>query len=141
MNAARYALGTAGVLLGLWGVWLISGSADEEELVNLAVWLAAGVLAHDVLVAAVSLVVAAVAATVLPQVARAPATVALVVVGTVTLVAIPFLGRFGASPTNETLLDKNYVAGYLGLVTLVVACAVVSTVIRVRRAPDHTAAR
>ena len=135
MTAARVVLGAGGVLLGLWGVWLIFGSADTADLINIAIWLGAGVLAHDVLIAAITLAVAAVAARLLPEVAKAPVTAALVVVGTVTVVAIPFLGRFGASPTNETLLDRNYVGGYLVLVAIVMVCAAAATVIRMRRPP------
>jgi hypothetical protein len=132
VSAVRYAVGGAGVLLGLWGLWLISGSADADEMVSIGIWLAGGVVAHDVLIAAVTLIVAALATRVLPSVARAPATVGLVVLGTFTVVAIPFLGRFGASATNETLLDRNYVAGYLLVVALVVAAVVVSSLLRPR---------
>ncbi|MGB7450274.1 MAG: hypothetical protein WA892_14270 [Ornithinimicrobium sp.] len=132
MRGLRYAVGAGGVLLGLWGVWLILGSADTADLVDIAIWLAGGVVAHDVLIAAVTLVVAALATRALPDVARAPATVGLVVVGTFTVVAIPFLGRFGASATNETLLDRNYVAGYLIVVAIVVAAVVATSLARAR---------
>ena len=43
---------------------------------------------------------------------RAPAAAAFVVLGSVTLLAIPVLGRFGARPDNPTLLDRHYVAGW-----------------------------
>ena len=48
-----------------------------------------------------------------PRSVRAPAAVALVVLGSVTLLAVPVLGRFGARPDNPTLLDRDYSAGWL----------------------------
>ncbi|MGI8948860.1 MAG: hypothetical protein ACR2FV_12995, partial [Ornithinimicrobium sp.] len=115
----RVVLGALGVLAGLWGVWLILGSADLSDLVNLTIWLGGGIIAHDVGVAAVSLVLAAVGARFLPEASRKPAAAGLVVLGTITVVAIPFLGRFGARASNPTLLDRNYVGGYLAIAALV----------------------
>jgi hypothetical protein len=42
------------------------------------------------------------------------------VLGTVTVVAVPLLGRFGARADNPTLLDRNYLLGWLVLATLTV---------------------
>ena len=42
---------------------------------------------------------------------RAPAVAGLVVLGSVTLLAIPVLGRFGARADNPTLLDRHYGVG------------------------------
>ena len=36
-----------------------------------------------------------------------------VVLGSLTLLAIPVLGRFGERPDNATLLDRNYTVGWL----------------------------
>ena len=44
---------------------------------------------------------------------------ALVVLATVTVTAIPVLGRFGARPDNLTILPRNYVLGWLVLAALV----------------------
>lgn len=129
----RVAIGALGVLAGLWGVWLILGSADLSDLVNLTIWLGGGIVAHDVGVAAVSLVLAVVGARFLPQAARMPAAAGLVVLGTITVLAIPFVGRFGASANNATLLDRNYLGGYLAIVALVVTSVVVASVVRARR--------
>ena len=77
---------------------------------------------HDVVLAPlVILAVAWSARAGCPRPWRAPAVVALVVLGSVTLLAVPVLGRFGARPDNPTLLDRHYVAGWLGLLALVVA--------------------
>lgn len=135
----RLAIGAVGALAGLYGVWLILGSADLSDLINLAIFLGGGIVAHDVGVAAVTLVLAAVGARFLPVAARPPAAAGLVVLGTITVVAIPFLGRFGASASNPTLLDRNYVGGYLAIVALVVIWVVVASVVRARHSRDVAA--
>lgn len=137
----RGVLGGLGVLMGLYAGWLLLGSADGSDLLNLTLWLGGGILAHDVGVAAVSLVVGGLAARWLPDAARLPAAVGLVVLGTITVVAIPFLGRFGASEDNPTLLDRNYLGGYLVIVALVVVAVVVASLVRARRSPDPVTTR
>ena len=57
------------------------------------------------------------------------------VLGAVTLLAVPVLGRFGAQPDNPTLLDRAYGPGWLVLAGLTVLLAVV------RRPPRLRAAR
>ncbi|MGB5936190.1 MAG: hypothetical protein WBG76_10025, partial [Ornithinimicrobium sp.] len=111
--APRIALVALGVALILWGVWLLLGTADGADFINIGLWLGGGVIAHDVVIAAITIAIAALVSRVLPKAAQAPATVGLVVLGAVTLVAIPVLGRFGAREDNPTLLDRNYTAGYL----------------------------
>ncbi|MGB3858350.1 MAG: hypothetical protein WA912_03775 [Ornithinimicrobium sp.] len=144
---ARFALGALGVGIGLWGAWLIFGSADSSDLLSIAIWLGGGIIANDGIIAVVSLVVAAVAMRVLPEPARAPAAVGLVVVGTITVVAIPFLGRFGAREDNPTLLDRNYLAGYGVLVLIVVVAVTAFGLYRMRQTdgdrlePEDSSAR
>jgi hypothetical protein len=129
----RIATGTLGVLLGVYGAWLLLSRQDLDRLTGVAVWLAAGVVLHDFVLAPLVIVAAAVAARLLPSPARGPATVGLVVLGSVTLLAVPVLGRFGARADNPTLLDRPYVAGWLVLAGLVLTGVVVATVLRARR--------
>ena len=49
----------------------------------------------------------------------------VVVLGPVTLVAVPVLGRFGARPDNPTLLDRPYLLGYAVVALLSAAIALV----------------
>ena len=53
-----------------------------------------------------------------------PAAVGLVVLGSVTLLAVPVLGRFGARADNPTLLDRDYLAGWLVRRLVVPRCVV-----------------
>ncbi len=66
---------------------------------------------------------------------RGPVAVGLVVLGTVSLATLPMLGRFGARSDNDTLLDRNYLGGWLVLLSLVVI-GVALAAIRRRTSPD-----
>jgi hypothetical protein len=130
----RLLVGALGVLVGLYGAWLLVSRQDRTQLVGAAKWLVAGVVLHDFVLAPLTLVLVAGAARLLPASHRAPAAVGLVVLGSVTLLAIPVLGSFGAQVHNPSLLDRRYVLGWLVLAALTVACVLVAGARR-RRTP------
>ena len=135
MNAALWSLGSIGVLVAAYGGWLLLTRQAGAQLASAAQWLVGGVVLHDLLLAPVVLVLVAVAARLLPRSARAPAAVLLVVIGSVTLMAVPVMGGFGRRTDNPSLLDRDYVAGWLVLVAILCAAvAVGSSVQRWRRA-------
>ncbi|TGN62948.1 hypothetical protein EXE59_02535 [Nocardioides eburneiflavus] len=133
MSAARWLIGGLGVVLGAYGAWLALTRQDAGQLVEIAVWLAAGVVLHDVVVAGVVLAVVALARRVLPEPWHAPATLGLVVWGGVTLMAVPVLGRFGARPDNPTLLDRPYLGAWAALTVASVLVVAVAGLVRARR--------
>jgi hypothetical protein len=93
-----------------------------------------GVVLHDFVLAPVVLVVVAVVGRLAPKPVRAPAAVLLVVLGSVTLLAVPVLGGFGRRADNASLLDRDYWSGWFVLAgLLVVLVAVGSLVQRWRR--------
>jgi len=63
----------------------------------------------------------ALGASVLPRWIRPAAAAGAVILGTVTIMAIPVLGRFGARVDNSTLLDCPYLLGWLVVAGLVLA--------------------
>lgn len=129
----RWGVGAVGVLVGLYGALLLLTRSDGDQLTSAMVWLAAGVVAHDAVIALVAMVLVGLAVRLPPAAARAPAVVALVVLGPFTLIAVPFLGRFGAKDDNPTLLDRPYVPGFLVVVGLVALAVVVASVVRARQ--------
>ena len=129
----RVLLGGVGVLLGGYGAFLLLSRQDSDQLVNAAIWLASGVVLHDVVLAPVVLALVVVGARIAPVAARVPAATALVVLGAATVLAIPVLGRFGARPDNPTLLDRDYTAGWFALAGVVLLATVVATLVRSRR--------
>ena len=124
----RVLLAVSGLLLGTYGGWLLV--TREDDLVAVATWLLAGVLLHDAVLAVVVLALGALASRLVPARARAPVAVGLVVLGSVTLLAVPVLGRFGADPANPTVLDRDYTAGWLVVAGLTVLVVVVATLVR-----------
>jgi hypothetical protein len=131
VTRSRVALGAVGVLLGLYGAWLLLSRG--HDLWNVVVWLAGGVVLHDAVLSVTVLVLGVLVVRVLPTVAQAPAVVGFVVLGSATLVAVPVLGRFGARPDNATLLDRSYAAGWLVLAGITLVAVVTATLVRSRR--------
>jgi hypothetical protein len=126
VRSARVALVAAGVALAAYGGWLLVSRQDLGQLVEVAAWLAAGVLAHDALLSGFLLALGLLGTRLLGDAWRAAATVALVVWGSLTVVAVPVLGRFGARADNPTLLDRPYLASWLAITGLTVAAVVVA---------------
>jgi len=136
VSPGRAVLGSAGVLLMAYGAWLLLSRQDLERNLDVALWLAGGVLVHDVLLGSVVIVVSLLATRLLPAVARPAAGAGLVVLGSLTVLAVPFLGGFGRenAPDNPTLLDRDYTAGYLALVATVVIVVVLPVLLHSLRA-------
>ncbi len=127
----RWAVGGAGVLVGLYGAYLLL-ELGLSNLVSAVVWLGGGVILHDGVLGP-ALVAAGVAVAALVRgPARAPVTAGLVVLGTVTVTAIPVLTRMGARADNATLLDRHYVWGWLAFAAAT-ALAVAIGVLQGRR--------
>jgi len=137
MRTTRVVVGTIGVVVGAFGVWLLLSRQDVDQLVDAAVWLAAGVILHDGVLAIATLLIGALVLPLLPRAARAPAVVGFVVLGSVTLLAVPVLGRFGARPDNVTLLDRDYVVGWVALAAVIVVTVIVASVLRSRAGGAH----
>lgn len=122
MRGLRFALAAVGIACGSYGGWLLVERRDD--LIAVGTWLIGGVLLHDAVVAPVVILMCLVGAYVLPSKLQREGAVGLVVFGSLTLIGIPVLGRFGAKADNATLLDRNYFLGWLLLGTLTLAgCA------------------
>lgn len=131
MTAVRVVVGAAGALLVAWGLVLLVGMGPQQ-LLAVATWLVGGVVLHDAVLAPVVVGLGVLAATRLTPRLRAPLVGLLVVLGPLTLAAVPVLGRFGARADNPTLLDRPYWTGYLALVALAVVVAAVAARLRLR---------
>lgn len=121
----RLLIGAVGVLAGAFGA-LRFLQLDLPDMVDAVLWLAGGVIVHDAVIAPLTIALTLLATRVLPPQLRTRVMVALVVLATVTLTAVPVLGRFGEKPDNETLLDRNYVVGWLVFAAIVLVVAMVA---------------
>ncbi len=129
----RLAIGTLGVLVGLYGAVLLLTRQDPGQWLEVGIWFGVGVAAHDVALSALVIGACAVGARLLPQAWRAPATIALVVWGTLTVATVPMLTRAGARADNPTLLDRPYAATWWTMSAIVVLLVAAAGYLRARR--------
>jgi hypothetical protein len=136
MTGARVVIGALGLAAAGLGVARLL-ALGPANLVAAATWLVLGVVVHDGLLAPLTVALGVL----LARAARlpGPALTGLTVLGTVTVVAVPVLGRFGERPDNPTLLDRNYVLGWLGLATLTVLCSGIVAAVRRTKGGDDGA--
>ncbi len=124
---SRLLIGLLGVAAAAYGAWLLLAE-DLPDLVDTAVWLAAGVVLHDFVLVPLTLAAGWAATRLLPPRLRAPVAAGLVVLGTLTVVAVPVLGGWGANSDNPTILDRDYPAGW-GVVAVVIVAVVATSVV------------
>lgn len=139
MSAGRWTIGAVGLLVGLYGAWVLWERQEPEQLVTVGKWWVAGVLLHDVAATAVVLLVGWLVTHLVPHVARTPVVVGSVVLATVTVVAVPVLLAYGRKADNPTVLDRHYWIGWCVLAALVLVAVAAATVLRARRGgrPEH----
>ena len=144
MTARRIDLLLSGVLISgglaaaLVGVlhWL---ERPREEIISAAVWfLVPPVLSDLVLLPAIAVIGWVMTRTLAPWV-RLPMQVAAVLSGALLAVAAPFLSRPGLRPDNPTLLNRNYLTGYLTYIAVIMALSATWAWWRHRRAGNRRA--
>ncbi len=132
----RLLLGVVGVAMGAFG-GLRFLQLDFPDIVNAVLWLAGGVVLHDAILAPLTIALTVLLTRVVPASARTRVTVGLVVLVTVTITAVPVLGRFGERPDNATILDRNYTVGWLVFAVLVLVGTLVTGPLARRLRPDR----
>ncbi|MGI8645986.1 MAG: hypothetical protein ACR2JD_06675 [Nocardioides sp.] len=132
----RLALGALGTALGLYGAFLMLSRQQLDDWVEVGTWFVAGVVLHDFVLAPLVLLAGVVLLRILPAAARPASVVGLIVLGSVTLLAIPVLGGFGVKADNPTLFDRNYLAGWLVLAVVVGIGVGVGSWLHVRRTAE-----
>ncbi|MCF6378026.1 hypothetical protein L2K70_10450 [Nocardioides KLBMP 9356] len=136
-KAMRLALGAVGLLVGIYGAVLLLTRQDPRQWLEVAIWFGVGVLAHDVVLSGLLIGVCLLGGRFLPPPWRAPATIALVVWGTLTVATVPVLTRAGARADNATLLDRPYAATWWAMTGIVVVLVAVAGLVRSRRSHEE----
>jgi hypothetical protein len=123
---ARLLIGAIGLAAAAYGAWHLLAQGIPDAL-TAAEWLAAGVVLHDFALVPATLGVCWLGAQLLPAGRRTPVAAALLVLGSLTVLAIPVLGGWGANTDNPTILDRSYGRGWLvvAAVTVLVVLMVV----------------
>ena len=134
MRATRVLLGTAGIVMVLVGAYHLYdiSTRGASRVVSIAVWTVGGVAVHDAVIAPLVVLVGVLLVPRLPSWARAPVTAGLIVLLSVTLLAIPVIGRFGARPDVPSLLDRPYGLLWLAFALVVTVAVVAASLLRRR---------
>lgn len=130
----RVLLGLSGLALMGVGVLELLAFDDVVDLLWLAGWLAAGVFLHDGVLAPATAVAGRYAARRWHIRGRVIPIVAGVSVGSLTLLALPLVGRQGSVAGNPTLLGRDYLVGWASACMLVVLGALLAESVRQVRA-------
>jgi hypothetical protein len=117
----------------LYGAWLVLSRQDPGQWLEVGIWLGAGVVAHDALVSGLVIGLCLAGSRLLPLAWRAPAVIALVVWGGLTITAVPVLTGLGVRADNPTLLDRPYLATWLAISAIVVLLVAAAGFVRSRR--------
>jgi MFS family permease len=130
MRAARSALVALGVLAAAYGGWLLVSRQHGAQVRQVVEWAAAGVILHDAGLAPLALALGWLGDRLLPRRIARVAALAMLLVGTLTIVAIPVLD--GAYATGWLLAAGVPVLGLAGGATI----SLISSTARRRRTPD-----
>jgi hypothetical protein len=137
MTATRVVVGALGLAGAAYGVLQLL-DLGRANLVATGLWLVGGVAIHDGLVAPLAIGVCLVVGRLWRRIPTA-VVVGAIVLATVTVTAVPVLGRFGARPDNATLLDRNYLLGWV--VVALATAAIVAVALVLRRRTTRTGPR
>lgn len=108
ISRTRMVIGTAGVLLGLFGVFRLLTQVPGSDLIELFIWLAAAVILHDGVLAPLTAAFGWGLGRFVPPRARRAITYGLTAAVGVTVVALPEIYRQGTQPAQKALLTQDY---------------------------------
>ena len=111
MKVVRGLLALAGVAIAVTGVYKLFGEG-WSSIAEVVQWLIVGNLLHDALLAPTVGLLGVLLILVSPAWARMPVVTGFLVLGSVTLMAVPVLGNFGNEPSNPSLMNRDYWAGW-----------------------------
>jgi hypothetical protein len=134
-----------GVLVGVpilgFGVWSAFSDRNDTHPFELARWVIASDLAHDLIGAPIIVTVAWLVGRWAPTAIRAPLRFALAASAVLALYSWPFIRGYGRNASVPSLLNRNYATGltvYIAVAWLIAAGWATIAVVRGRcRVSDH----
>ncbi|MGW8361588.1 hypothetical protein ACWGK1_13580 [Streptomyces wedmorensis] len=127
----RYGVGCLGLVLIGIGAWRV---ADQPDPLGVVVWLAGAVVLHDGIIAPLVL---AIGLLLVGRPERGVLRGALVVAGSLVLIALPLLVRPG-EPPNPSALPLPYGRNLVIVLSAVVVAAVAVILVRRRGRPQRS---
>lgn len=131
MKRWRYGLGSAGLVLGLFGAFQLVTQIPFGDLAVLAVWLVGAVIIHDGIVSPLVVAVGWLVSRIVPQRARRYLQAALVTAALVTVIAVPLILREGTQPPSKAILRQHYGANLTVLLSIIAALALCAYAVQV----------
>jgi hypothetical protein len=135
MLAGRIACAAAGIALLLFGLSRLATKVPPGLLVWVGVWLVAALIIHDGVLAPLVIGVGAALRRVVPDRGRRYVQLGLIMVGIITVVALPLAYRRSTQPPSKAMLLQDYVLNWG--VLLGVLCGVTLILYAIRMARDR----
>ncbi|WP_067720014.1 hypothetical protein [Nocardia yamanashiensis] len=135
MTVFRCTLVAFGIAIAAYGIDLLL-EMSAADLKSVALWFVGGILADDLIFGPLAALLGLAGHRLLPARWWPACAVGAFVSLALVLIAVPVLGREGAVPGNDTVLDRNYTLGLC--VALAVVWAGVAIHLITRR--EHAAA-
>jgi hypothetical protein len=133
MKAWRIILAAAGVALGAFGVFRLVSEIPTYSLLILGVWLAAGLVIHDAILAPSVVGVGWLLRRYVPDRGRRYLQVALIISGLITVIAVPMVFLRGTQPAVKALLLRNYGFNLILIIAIIGVISLMLYAVRVAR--------
>jgi hypothetical protein len=133
MRRWRLGLATAGILLGLFGIFRLLTQIPGTDLVVLACWLVGALVVHDGILSPAVAGIGWAISRVVPPRARRYVQAGLIVGALITIVAVPMIYREGSQPKSKAILQQNYGGNLTLLLGVVAALTLVGYAVKVAR--------
>jgi hypothetical protein len=141
VKAWRIILAIAGVGLGLFGVFRLVTEMPVHSLLVLALWILAALAIHDGLLSPAVVAVSSLLRRYVPDRGRRFMQIALIMIGLVTVIAIPMIFLRGSQPSVKALLLRNYGANLTLLIAIIAVVTLAFYAVRVAQDRSPVPAR
>ncbi|MEP6697208.1 MAG: hypothetical protein ABJA34_10055 [Pseudonocardiales bacterium] len=133
----RIAIGTAGVALGLFGVYRLFTQVPLDNLFALARWLIGAVILHDLILSPLVVGAGWAISRVVPSPGRGFVQAGLIIAGLITVIAIPMIYREDTHPRSKAILQQDYSRNLAILLGIIAGVALLAYAARVARDRSH----
>ena len=133
MKAWRIILAGVGIPLGGFGIFRLVTEIPMHSLLILAVWLAAALVVHDVILAPSVVGVGWLLRRHVPDRGRRYLQAAVIMIALITVVAIPMIFLRGSQPAAKALLLRNYGSNLILIIAVIAVISLILYAVRVAR--------
>jgi hypothetical protein len=133
VKAWRIILAIAGICLGLFGVFRLVTEIALYSLLVLALWMVAALAIHDGLLSPAVGTMGSLLRRYVPDRGRRFLQLALIMIGLVTVIAIPMIFLRGSQPPAKALLLRNYGANLTMIIGIIAVITLILYAIRAAR--------